>query len=86
MNKKELLNRYIISSFDENELELKVYVNEELGRIKEVLTLIKDESSFKGKANKIFEAINRFKETKLDASSIKKILHLQQLAGEIKKQ
>ena len=81
---KELLNRYIISSFDENELELKVFVNEELGRIKEVLTLIKDESSFKGKANKIFEAINRFKETKLDASSIKKILHLQQLAGEIK--
>ena len=81
---KELLNRYIISSFDENELELKVYVNEELGRIKEVLTLIQDESSFKGKANKIFEAINRFKETKLDASSIKKILHLQQLAGEIK--
>tara|TARA_R110001583_G_scaffold68685_1_gene195263 strand:+ start:5159 stop:5974 length:816 start_codon:yes stop_codon:yes gene_type:complete len=80
---KELLNKYIVSSFSENALELKVYLNEELGRIKNVISSIKEEDSFKIKADKIFEAIEQFKKNKVDINSIKKVLHLQQLAGEI---
>jgi len=80
---KELLNRYIVSSFNENSLELKVYLNEEIGRIKNVISSIKEEDSFKDKADMIFEAIDKFKKDKIDINSIKKVLHLQQLAGEI---
>jgi len=80
---KELLNKYIVSSFSENALELKVYLNEEIGRIKNVVSSIKEDESFKIKAVKIFEAIEQFKKDKVDINSIKKVLHLQQLAGEI---
>ena len=80
---KELLNKYIVSSVDENSIELKLFVNEELGRIRDVISTIDDNSLFKSKTQKVFEAIDSFKQVKIDSAAIEKILHLQQLAGEI---
>jgi hypothetical protein len=80
---KELLNKYIVSSVDENNVELKLFVNEELGRIKEIIGTIGDSHVFKSKTQKVFEAIESFKKAKIDSKAIEKILHLQQLAGEI---
>ena len=80
---KELLNRYIVSSFEENSLELKVYLNEELGRIKNVLGSLSVDEKFKTKASKILMSVSQIKESKINADSIKKILMLQKLAGEI---
>ena len=78
-----MLNKYIVSSVDENSVELKLFVNEELGRIRDVINTIDDKNLFKSKTQKVFEAIDSFKQVKIDSAAIEKILHLQQLAGEI---
>ena len=80
---KELLNKYIVSSFEENSLELKVYLNEELGRIKSILGSLSGDEKFKTKASKILMSVNQIKESKINSDSIKKILMLQKLAGEV---
>ena len=80
---RELLGKYINSSFDESDLELKVYVSEELGRIKEIIETIKEVPAFQEKASKIFEVIEGFKKKSLDVEMIHNVLNLQQLASEI---
>tara|TARA_R110002020_G_scaffold105123_6_gene245350 strand:+ start:1377 stop:2192 length:816 start_codon:yes stop_codon:yes gene_type:complete len=80
---KELLNKYIVSSLKESSLELKIFVNEELGRIRKTLELVRDNPVLQKKSEKIFETIDNFKNQKVDINSIKRMLHLQQLASEI---
>ena len=88
-SQKTLLTEYI-SSFSDNELDLKVYLNEEIGRIKNVLTSLPKEQkrlqneNFKEKINKIYGIIDGAKNKAIDTEMLEMVLNAQQLIEEIK--
>ncbi len=86
---KNLLNKYI-TSFSDNGLELKIYLNEEIGRLKDYINqslktkdLAKD-SEMHGSTQKVLELIESFKETEINLNTLKKVLKIQNLVKEIK--
>jgi len=85
---KELLTKYI-SSFIDNGIELKVFLNEELGRLKKVvdksMTMdeVKNDEEMSEKTKKVLEIIDDFKNHKIGKELIEKILKIQNLASEI---
>ncbi len=85
---KELLTKYI-SSFIDNGIELKVFLNEELGRLKKVVTEsvtmeeIRNDSEMSEKTKKVLEIIDDFKNHKIGKELIEKILKIQNLVSEI---
>ena len=85
---KELLGCYI-SSFVDNGLDLKTYLNSEIGRLKEVLSdslntsEIKEDSSMIEKTKKIINMLEDYKNRQIDEESLLVILRTQQLVKEI---
>ena len=86
---KSLLKNYI-TSFNDNGIQLKIFLNEELGRLKTVveqsikLEEIKSDSDMLGKTNKILEVLESFKNKPLDRDMLTQILKIQNLTKEIK--
>ena len=84
---RELLNNYILS-FNKNSVEFKVYLNEELGRIKASLANLKEEEDIKhdnamlNKLHEVEEVVNRFQTRKIDAKMIEKVMSIQTLVSE----
>lgn len=78
-----LLSKYI-SSFTDNGLELKMYLNDELGRIKETITNTKFEGELQEKINKVSSVIDGFKGELINEEMLKQIMKMQQLVREIK--
>ena len=84
-----LLNKYM-TSFADNGLDLKLYLNEELGRLKESL---KNKVSLKeiknvilrDKTSLVLEKIDSFKKIKVDLELIKSVLKIQSLVSEFNK-
>ena len=86
---KELLNHYI-SSFSSDELETKIYLNRELGRLKQSLAEaihieeIANDPEMVRKTNEIKQRLDGLsKETKLNESTLLTILRTQELVKEI---
>jgi len=85
---KELLS-YYISSFVDNALELKIFLNEELPRLKEKLThatqsgLIGEDKTMIDNTKKIVEAINEFSKEEFNDQMLLTILKTQSLVKEI---
>mgnify|MGYP003628793466 CR=1 FL=1 len=86
---KSLLNKYI-TSFSDNGIELKVYLNEEIGRLKselnkslEVKELAEDTEMLES-TKKVLDMIGDFKKSKIDSTMLKKVLKIQDLVKEIK--
>ena len=86
---KNLLNRYI-TSFSDNGVELKIYLNEEVGRLKKeineslkVKELVEDKEMLES-TKKVLELIESFKKTEIDSKMLKKVLKIQTLVSEIK--
>ena len=85
---KELLSKYI-SSFVDNGIELKMFLNEEISRlkdsIKESLSLedIKQDTEMVSKTKKILETLDNFRKDRIDKNLIMKVLKIQNLAKEI---
>ena len=85
---KELLTRYI-SSFTDNNLELKIYLNNEICRLKEDLTKaldtndIKSDSEMVTKTKKIIEKLNSFANETINENVLMTVLKTQSLIGEI---
>ena len=86
---KELLNHYI-SSFSSDELETKIYLNRELGRLKQSLSEaihieeIANDPEMIRKTNEIKQRLDGLsKETKLNESTLLTILRTQELVKEI---
>ena len=85
---KELLTKYI-SSFIDNGIELKIFLNEELGRLKKIVTEsasmeeVKNDEEMSEKTKKVLEIIEDFKNHKIGKELIEKILKIQNLASEI---
>ena len=86
-NQKALLGNYI-SSFSDNGIELKVYLNEEIGRIKDSLNALKknqieDNSDLKEKISEVYNVLDNTKQKEIDTETIEIVLNAQQLLEEI---
>ena len=82
---KELINLYV-SSCETDDLEFKVYLNEEITRLKQKLLSIseaQDSSLFSNKKEQLIEVLNSFSKKKIDKNTLEKILKIQQLTEEI---
>tara|TARA_Y100000034_G_scaffold117674_1_gene157383 strand:- start:134 stop:958 length:825 start_codon:yes stop_codon:yes gene_type:complete len=85
---KELLSKYI-TSFADNGLDLKVYLNEEIGRLKYLLGEsmksgeIKKDPKMLESAKKVLDVVGDFKEKKVDMDVLEKVLKIQNLVSEI---
>ena len=86
---KTLLSRYISSGIGED-LEFKIYLNTEIGRLKEEVNAAKETKEFvedqdmSEKADQVLALLETFSQKPLEDSDLKKILKIQELAKEIK--
>ena len=84
---KELLNKYIVSSLGSG-VEFKVYMNEEIGRLKDEVTSLHEQEVFsenKDLSDKLFnvkEALNKLQTKKIDTALIEKVMQVQKLVKE----
>ena len=82
---KDLIQCYI-NSFEQDELEFKVFLNEELGRLKEELVSASDNQKnklFIEKRTSLLEVLDSFKNKEIDSNILEKILKTQQIVKEI---
>jgi len=85
---KELLQKYIFS-FSDNGIEFKLYLNEELGRLKEIIKKssysdeIKSDYEMERKSKEVLKLMETFKEAPICGETIKKIIKIQNLVSEI---
>jgi|TARA_Y100000296_G_C5153966_1_gene247950 hypothetical protein len=86
---KSLLQKYL-HSFADNGVELKIFLNEEVGRLKKaVLDSLKaqdivDDSEMVKKTKKVLKMLENFRNEKVDKNLINKIYKIQNLVKEIK--
>lgn len=78
---KELLN-YYITSFVDNAVELKMFLNEELTRLKNEINTLPGEK-LDGKAQQINEKLNSFHATEINETTLLTVLKTQQLVKEL---
>ena len=85
---KELLSHYI-ASFVDNSLELKMFLNEEIGRLKEKIDAalsreeFSNDSEMATKAKKIVEKLNVFSEAGIEEDVLLTVMKTQKLVKEI---
>ena len=85
---KALLTRYIASN--EDDIDLKVYLNEEIGRIKGELVNMsdsvyaKENSDFASKVKKLQESVEVLKISAIDEKLIKRVMLIQEFLHEVK--
>ena len=85
---KKLLSKYV-SSFKDNGLELKIFLNEEIGRLKNTLNnslnqqTIKGDEELKEKTKRVISVLDNFSGQYIDENMLKKVLNIQKLVGEI---
>ena len=84
---KELLNNYIVS-FGANEVEFKVYLNEELGRLKNEVSTLKEREvmlenkDLAGKLEDVRATLDRFQTKKINPAMLEKVMQVQKLVKE----
>jgi hypothetical protein len=86
-NQKTLLNKYI-SSFSDNNLDLKIYLNEEIGRIKEEILKVRnseENQTTKENLGEVYKILEKTKEKEIDTQALEIILNAQQILEEIEK-
>jgi len=87
-NQQSLLNKYV-TSFVDNGVELKLFLNEEIGRLRSTIKSsmnefdMLQEEGLQEKTSKLLEAIDDFKNKNIDSKLIKKIIKIQHLVEEI---
>ena len=85
---KRLLQSYV-SSFGDNGIQLKIFLNEELGRLKSIINSalrkeeIKSDAHMVEKTSKVLNLMENFKVKKLDKDMLAQIMKIQNLAKEI---
>ena len=85
---KDLLSHYI-ASFSDNSLELKIFLNEEIGRLKKQLASAKQtqhissDETMSNKTDKVVARLNEFSNETISENVIMTVLKTQQLVKEI---
>ena len=80
---RNLLTNYI-TSFSDNGLGLKVFLNEELGRLKSKIETL-SETSYGEKLLKVKEKLENFSKQAINESMVKDVFYIQDLIAEINK-
>ena len=84
---KELLNNYIVS-FGANEVDFKVYLNEELGRLKNEVATLKEKEvmlenrDLAGKLEDVRATLDKFQTKKINPAMLEKVMQVQKLVKE----
>ena len=87
-NQKELLSHYI-SSFADNGLELKIFLNEEVGRLKKELKsamekdVIKNDENLTEKTQKVYDILENCADREIDTEIVETVLKTQELLKEM---
>lgn len=87
-NQRELLSHYI-TSFADNGLELKIFLNEEVGRLKLELKaamqkdIIKNDSNLAEKTQKVYDILENCVDRQIDTEIVETVLKTQELLKEI---
>jgi hypothetical protein len=87
-SQSRLMQNYILS-FTDNAAGLKAFLNEEIGRLREVLRVslktseVKEDVDMVEKTNKVLEVLDGFKQNRLTRDSLSQILKIQNLAAEL---
>jgi hypothetical protein len=85
---KELITKYVMS-FSDNGIEFKLYLNEEIERLKQDLKnylnskQIKEDKFLKDKTGVVLQKVENYKNISIDASMIKEVLKIQNLIKEM---
>ena len=85
---QELLNKYI-TSFSDNGLDLKLFLNEELGRLKKTINdsfnrpLMKEDKNMVKKAKDVLSLMENYKQKPINEKMLKQVLKIQELAKEL---
>ena len=85
---KELINKYL-TSYADNKLELKIYLNEEITRIKEkinefvVSNNVKEDNIMQERFGKVMSVINGLRTKEINSSLIESTANIQKLVSEI---
>jgi len=85
---KELLTKYI-TSFSDNELEIKCFLNEEVSRIRAKLeslsksNFVKSDDDLRENSKKILEMLEEFSDQKVSTEIVETVLRTQQLIHEL---
>ena len=85
---KKLLQKYVMS-FSDNGLDLNVYLNEEIGRLKDALSKsdsvkeIAEDKEMLDKSRTILNILESFKEEAVSGDMVKKVLRVQNLVREM---
>jgi hypothetical protein len=85
---KELMTRFVMS-FSDNGVELKSYLNEEIGRLKTkienslVTEDFKNDPNMASKANLVLEKMNSYSKKQVDKEVVGEVLKIQTLAKEL---
>lgn len=88
---KELITKYVMSFYD-NGIEFKLFINEELARLKETLDgelkskFLNEDQDLKNKTQNVLNKIVSYKQKELDNTCIQEILKIQHLVSEFKKE
>lgn len=86
---RELLSKYM--RHNEDDIDLKVYLNEEIGRIKSHIAnisgheIIKENNDLQQKVNKMYESIKTLKIDSINEELIKKVMLMQEFISEVQK-
>lgn len=85
---EKLLSKYI-ASFHDDGIELKIFLNEELARLKEVLhsslkdkEIIKDTTLYEN-TRKVLSVLDNYREAPIDVGMVQQVLKIQSLVGEL---
>ena len=84
LEQRTLLSHYI-TSFANNGLELKTFVNEEIVRLKEVIRSNMKDSVYESQFKAVLHKLNHFSASPINESMVKEIFYLQELAHEVSK-
>ena len=85
---KELLTKYVMGFADDN-IEFKMFLNEEIERLKEILKeslktkQISEDKYLKEKTSVVLERVENYKQKMIDASMVQEVLKIQSLVNEI---
>ena len=85
---KELLQKYIFS-FRDGGVEFKIFLNEELGRLKNIIKKslqqeeVKNDTNMVRKSQDVLELMEDFKKNPISSSMVEKVVKIQHLVSEI---
>ena len=85
---RRLLQKYVMS-FSDNGLDLNIYLNEEIGRLKNILSEsdnvkeITEDLEMLEKSKTVFNILESFKDQPVTIDMVKKVLRVQNLVREI---